>query len=310
MASPKRSSPKNPLGKIRIPYSVVPPHILKQYSHAFNSAAEFFRPLAQRLALDIKRAKMEIRAKEYLNMCLFASSILTIFLMLITFMFLDGFGMKNSFFVAIIIGLIIGFFILMQQIMYPRLIAARIAKDVERNLLPSLQNMLIQLNAGVPLFNVLYSISNMDYGEISNEFKTIVKEISAGTDQVKALEETAAANASPLFRGIIWQLVNGMKSGANMGTLIKEGIRTISEEQVIQIQKYGGQLNPIAMFYMLAAVIVPALSMTFIIVLSSFIAIGETLTKAIFWTLYGMILFMQIMFLGVIKSKRPNLLGD
>ena len=123
-----------------------------------------------------------------------------------------------------------------------------------------------------------------------------------------ALEEIAANNPSTLFRRAIWQLVNGMKAGADMGMVIEEIMGSLGEQQLIQIQNYGSQLSPLAMFYMLAAVIVPSLSVTLIIILSSFIAIPENVTKIIFWAMLVMVIFVQIMFLGLIKSRRPNLL--
>ena len=153
--------------------------------------------------------------------------------------------------------------------MYPKLIANKRIKKLEVNLLPALQSMLIQLNSGVPLFDILVGISKGDYGEISKEFSTVVKEINTGKPQVDALEDIAVENPSLFFRRAIWQIVNGMKAGSDMSNVIKEIINSLSEEQVLQIQRYGGQLNPLAMFYMLVAVIMPTLGMTFLIVISA-----------------------------------------
>jgi hypothetical protein len=101
-----------------------------------------------------------------------------------------------------------------------------------------------------------------------------------------------------------------MKSGSDMARVINEVIISISEEQVLQIQRYGSQLSPMAMFYMLVAVILPSLGMTFLIILSSFIALSGGALKIVFWGLFGLVLFFQFMFLGIIRSRRPNLLGD
>ena len=64
------------------------------------------------------------------------------------------------------------------------------------------------------------------------------------------------------------------------------------------------------MFYMLVAVIAPSLGMTFLIMLSSFIALSPEYTKIVFYGLYVAVIFFQIMFMGMIKSRRPNLLGE
>ena len=153
------------------------------------------------------------------------------------------------------------------------------------------------------------SVTTADPDIVSNSIKA-VKEINTGKSQIEVLDELAAKNPSLFFRRAIWQIVNGMKAGSNMTSVMKSLLEALSEEQVLQIQKYGSQLSPLAMFYMLVSVIVPALGITFIIVLSSFISTSPTLTKMIFYGLYGFIVFSQIMFLGLLKSRRPNLLGD
>jgi len=206
--------------------------------------------------------------------------------------------------------LIVSFFVFLQQLTYPKIYSGKRVKNIERNLLGALQDIMIQLNSGVPLFDIMVNISRGGYGGVSDEFSKAVKDINAGKPQVETLEEMAAVNPSLFFRRAIWQLVNGMKSGANMSNVVSEIINLMSEEQILQIQRYGSQLNPLAMFYMLAVVIIPSLGTTFMIMMSSFISLSEFATKLMFWGLYGMVIFFQILFIGVIKSKRPNLLGE
>ena len=64
------------------------------------------------------------------------------------------------------------------------------------------------------------------------------------------------------------------------------------------------------MFYMMGAVIMPVLAVTLIIVMSSFIQIDDLTLKILFFSLLGLVVFFQLMFSGVIKSKRPSLLGE
>tara|TARA_B100000315_G_scaffold158098_1_gene146774 strand:- start:311 stop:895 length:585 start_codon:yes stop_codon:yes gene_type:complete len=192
---------------------------------------------------------------------------------------------------------------------YPKLVASRRIKGIEINLLPALQDMYIQLNSGVPLFNILMNISTSDYGGVSLEFSKAVREINAGRSNLEVFELMAIRNPSILFRRALWQLASGMKEGSDISTLIHEVIQSIADEQVMQIQRYGGQLSPLALFYMLIAVIAPSLGITFIIILSSFIALSELATKAIFYGLLIVTIFFQLMFLGMIKTRRPTLMN-
>ena len=168
--------------------------------------------------------------------------------------------------------------------------------------------MLIQLNSGIPLFSIMVNISSSDYGELSLEFKKIVKRINSGEPETDVLDSIGEKNSSVFFRRMLWQISNGMRAGSNMNVVIKESISTLSEEQLIQIQNYGNQLNPLVVFYMLISVIIPSLSITFLTILSSMLKIDTKMTTLLFIGIFVSIVLIQIMFIGVIKSKRPSLL--
>ncbi|MBL7100748.1 MAG: type II secretion system F family protein [Nanoarchaeota archaeon] len=293
---------------IKLPYTFLPPAIISRGSRLFLGPARKLLPMFPFLGLNLREANMKERSGDYLAMCMFASLIFFVFISLILTVMLFAFRMDNAVIIGPIISLVFSIFVFVQQVLYPRMFSRKKIKSLEQNLLPALQNILVQLNSGVPIFNILTNIAGGDYGELSKEFDRAVRDINAGRNQIDALEELAANNPSTLFRRAIWQLVNGMKAGADMSVVMSEIIDALGEQQLIQIQNYGSQLSPLAMFYMLAAVIVPSLSVTFIIILSSFIALPSTITKMIFWGLLIFVIFVQIMFLGIIKSRRPNLL--
>jgi archaeal flagellar protein FlaJ len=296
----------------RVPFSLFPPYVLKKRAHNFLWIGEGLEKIFPKMGNTLKQAEVEYTVKEYLSMCFFASLSFFVFSLVFVItglivLFLSE--IKEALMLGLILSLIITFCVFILQIAYPRIYANRRIKDIEKNLIPALQNILVQLNAGVPLFDIMVNISKSDYGEISREFTKAIKEINGGKSQVEALDEMVALNPSLFFRRAIWQIVNGMKSGADLSNVIKEIIDSLSEEQILEIQKYGSQLNPLAMFYMIIVVILPSLAMTFMIVLSSFISMSDIIIKIMFWGLYGMLVFAQIMFLGLIRSRRPNLLG-
>ena len=295
---------------MKIPYSLLAPKQLKTAAHTFLGIGESLNRFFPFLERNLRQAKFSIAAKEYLAMCFVATALFFLFscgfISIILFLAL----IDHWLLLAIAASLLLSSFVFFQQMYYPKLFVNRRIRDIERNILAALQNILIQINSGIPLFDTMVNIAKGGYGEVSNEFSQAVREINTGKSQTETLEDMAATNPSLLFRRGIWQLVNGMKSGANLSSVLEEIINLLSEEQLLQIQKYGSQLNPLAMFYMLVVVIGPSLGMTFLVILSSFIALSDAVTKIVFWGLYGMVFFFQIMFIGVIKSRRPNLLGD
>jgi flagellar protein FlaJ len=199
-------------------------------------------------------------------------------------------------------------FLFFIQINYPKIISLNKTREIDKNLIAALQDVLVQLNSGVPLFSIMVNISQSDYGGVSDEFKRIVMEINSGESSINAIEKYAKLNSSEYFRRSLWQISNGMRSGSDMASVVKESIRNLNEEQTIQIQSYGNKLNPLIMFYMLIAVILPSLGITFLIILSSMMGLSELLVKGILIGTGIFIVLMQIMFLGVIKSKRPRLI--
>jgi flagellar protein FlaJ len=294
----------------KLPYSLLPIKVLRKISYSFLGVGESLQDFFPFLEVHLKQAEVDFSVKEYLSMCILSSIIFFIFFGVFFIFILALTDIEKVILFGLLTSLIVTGFVFLQQMIYPKVYANRRIRDIERNLLDALQNILVQLNSGVPLFDILVNIAKGNYGGVSKEFSKVVKEINAGKPQIEALEDMAAINPSLYFRRAVWQIVNGMKSGGDMSSVVNEIINSLSEEQLLQIQRYGSQLNPLAMFYMLMVVIAPALGTTFLIMLSSFISLSGFATKLIFWGLYGIVVFFQIMFMGLIKSKRPNLLSE
>ena len=291
---------------IKIPFSILPQKKLYSIARPFRGIAQRFEKRFPFLEVHLKQAESRLDGVDYVSMCM-ASSVIMLFFFF--FVSLPALKFGVSPFLPFFITIIFTAFVFFQQLGYPKLVASRRIRLIEQNLLPALQDMYVELNAGIPLFNILVNVSNANYGEFSLEIGKAVKEINSGRDQAEALEELAVRNPSVLFRRSLWQIVNGMKTGADIGNLIKDVMEGISDEQLTQIQKYGGQLSPLALFYMLIAVIAPSLGTTFIIVLSSFISLNENLVKLLFYGILVVTFFMQIMFMGIIKARRPSLMN-
>jgi flagellar protein FlaJ len=218
-------------------------------------------------------------------------------------------GGKPNSTTAFVLGTIVGLVFIVYMMVYPTSIVNKRVKYIERNLLFALRSILIQIRSGVPIFNSFVSIANEDYGPISTELKNLVEKVNAGQPMIETLEELAIRNPSMYFRRALWQLVNGIKSGSNVGDNLKDIIDTLSKEQLIEVRRYKSILNPLAMMYMMVAVIMPSLSITLLIILSSLpgtAAIGKEQT---FWLLFVFFTIMQVVFLGIIRSRRPNLIG-
>lgn len=179
----------------------------------------------------------------------------------------------------------------------------RKVKKIEQDLIFATRHLLIELEAGVPLFNALMTISK-DYGEISRQVKKAIGKVNYGAPLDVALQEIAENNPSEYFRRVLWQLINAERSGSDIARALSTIIDQISQEQIIDIRRYGQKLNPFAMLYLMFAVIVPSLGITLLLVIGSFfrMSLGEGFLIMVL-ILLG---FMQFMFFSIISSSRPN----
>jgi len=291
--------------KFKIPLTFSDAEILKRRSKSFIGLT---RERKGKLDEYLKNSSVNLDGRQYLSIC-YRSFLFNFITFSVIFTSILGiFKAQNFILYGTGASLLISLFIFFNHLNYPKIYSVRKSRDIEKNLISALQDILVQLNSGVPIFKILINISNSEYGEVSEEFKKIVKEINSGISQIEAIEKCGKTNTSEYFKRVLWQISNGMRAGSDMGIVIKEGVKNLTDEQEIQIQNYGSRLNPLVMFYMLITVILPALGITFFIVISSIMKIPSRIIQLIFFLLFGAVVFIQIMFLGLIRSRRPSLL--
>ena len=195
----------------------------------------------------------------------------------------------------------------MQLSVFPKIKILRKVRDLESNLIFALRTLLIEIKSGISLFDSIRLIANGNFGTVSREFKRAVEEIETGRFQEDVFEELATNNPSLFFRRALWQLVNGLKAGADVSQVLDALVDTLSKEQSNQVRRYGSSLRLLSLMYMMLGVIVPALGLTFLVVLSSFPQIQ--IQEWMFWAMLAMLGVSQFMFLGILKNNRPSLMG-
>lgn len=292
--------------KFHIPFAFAEIEKLKRRSRGLLPHIKYKKK--SKLRYYLENSNTEITREEYISIVMRNFFMNFIFLFIISTTILVFLKIRLPYLLGAIIPFIFGGFVLFSQLVYPRIYLSRRQKDIERNLIAALQDVLVQLTSGVPLFSVLINISASEYGELSIEFKKAVKKINAGIPEQEVLDELAENNPSIYFKRALWQISNGMKAGSDMAIVVRDSIKALNEEQIIQIQEYGNKLNPLIVFYMLVAIIIPALSIAFLTIIASIVGLPENNVKLIFIVLFIFVALIQVMFLGLIRSKRPSLL--
>jgi archaeal flagellar protein FlaJ len=292
--------------RFKIPFTFSDFEKLKKKSMFFSSR---IKPKKKtKLEENLKNSGVNLTREEYIGICIRSFIISFIFLFIISNSILYFIQVSLFYLLGFGIALLFSIFVFFSQRVYPGIYVSRKQREIEKNLLPALEDILIQLNSGIPLFNIMANISEGDYGILSLEFKKIVRKINAGVPESEALNEIGKINPSVFFRRTLWQISNGMNSGSDMAIVIRDSIKALNEEQMIQIQSYGNKLNPLIVLYMLIAVIIPALSVTFLTIIASMTNLPKNMTTMLFIALFVFDILFQIMFLGLIRSRRPSLL--
>jgi len=292
--------------KFRIPFTLSSIDKLKRRYQFFKFPKRYKK--SSKLQQYLSKIDLDVTESEYLSICYGSSVFSFIIFYALSSTILVLTKVSLPFLYSAGIALVFAFFVMFSQMIYPKVFDSRRVKDIERNLIPALQDVLVQLNSGIPLFNILINIASSDYGPLSDEFKRAVKKINSGFPQIEVLEELSERNSSNFFKRTLWQISNGMRAGSDISIVIEESIKTLTEEQLLQIQNYGNKLNPLIMFYMVISVIIPALSIAFLTIISSMAGLPESLTTMLFISVFVFVMIVQIMFLGIIRSTRPSLL--
>ncbi len=294
--------------KVNIPFAPLPLPLLMRISKNFMGFGAKLNKAFPYLEIELKQAEIDLEGEEYGAIMFVVFVFYFIIVSLIAYLIALRVAPDNALVAAPTVGGILSFLVLVQLSMFPKIKVKKKVRGLERNLIFALRTLLIEIKSGVGLFDSINMVAIGDYGEVSKEFKKAVDEIGTGTREEKALEELAANNPSLFFRRAIWQMVNGLKAGADISDVMTSLVDTLAKEQRNQIREYGSALKILSLVYMMLGVIVPALGLTFLIVLSSFPQIE--ITEIVFWGLLGFVLVGQFMYLGLLKAKRPNLMGE
>ena len=185
---------------------------------------------------------------------------------------------------------------------YPNAKIIMAQKNINREIIYAGRFLVIELESGVTVYDAFSHLIE-NYQNIGKYVRHIITKVDLGTDMESAINDESESIPSQDMKKVLWQILNSIKTGADISTALNTVIDQIVKEQDIEVKEYGRKLNPMAMFYMIIAVILPSLGMTMFMVVATFI--GIKLDIAALLTLAVVMGFVQFLFLATIKSSRP-----
>ncbi|MBU0530138.1 MAG: type II secretion system F family protein [Candidatus Aenigmatarchaeota archaeon] len=289
----------------RIPFVPLSIDKAKKITRRFLGIGENLSRMFPNLDFQLRQTKVDMEPREWMAIAFYAG--LTYFALVFAVLFIYAvktFALLQAVLLSGGFGFLVGLITMVYIAMYPKLFVSRNIRDIDSFLPQALHHLLVQVRSGITLYDSMVSIARSNYGMVSKIFRQSVNEINTGKSEIEALEYLARENPSLYFRRVLWQMINALKSGSDIGDTIKNIVDNLVLEQRVAIKKYGAQLNPLALFYMVLVVIFPTLGIIFLLVLFSFIGTLFNI-ELILIGILGFITIFQFMFMGLIKSKRP-----
>jgi len=124
--------------------------------------------------------------------------------------------------------ILFGFFLRMPEVK----IKSR-QREIDKELVYVGKFLLIELSAGVSLFDALLSIAQ-NFEAAGNFFKRLVDKIRMGTPIESALNESIDEAPSDNLKKILWQINNSLQTGSDIASSLNIVLDQISQEQLIQ----------------------------------------------------------------------------
>jgi len=265
----------------------------------------FARLLSQKLSgleLKLRQANMPETPQEFVRNTVFLASYTTFTLLIVFFLFFPSMPIVKKLLIILLLFPILFFMTFSYFFKFPDAKIQKIEKEINKEIVFAGRFLMIELDSGVSLYNAMKSIGD-NYDFVGRYFREILDKVNMGTTLEDAVNEAVESVPSNDLRKIFWQILNSLKTGSNISFSLNSALDQIVRDQQIAVKEYGRKLNPLAMFYMMFAIIVPSLGTTMMVVLATFM--GIELKMIVLFALLGFFAFVQFMFIAMIKSSRP-----
>jgi len=252
------------------------------------------------LSLKLKQAGMPDTETEFVRKTLFSAFYLTTGVAVSVALMLSKVNINILFMIFAFPVLFILMFIYF--IKFPDVKILRIQREIDREIVYAGRFLVVELESGIPVYDSFRNVAT-NYPFVGKYFRNIVEDVDLGTPLEDALNRSVDLVPSQNFRRVLWQIINSISTGADIATSLNTVIEQVVREQRIELNEYGRKLNPLAMFYMIIAVILPSIGITMFVILVSFLSISLSLSTLLI--IAGLMGFVQFLFYSVVKSSRP-----
>ena len=246
---------------------------------------------------------MQVSAEDFVKKTLVSATYMSLGLIFIFFLALANFTEVTTLLLILLVSYPIIYFVMFFYFFQiPVIKINKIDRDINKEIIFAGRFLIVELESGVTLYDAMKNLYK-SYPVVGAYFTEIINKVNVGTAIEDAITEAIETSPSDSITKILWQISNSLRTGSDIAEPLNTVVETLIKEQQIMVNEYGRKLNPLAMFYMLMAIIMPSLGVTMLTIISIFV--GIQLNIGILLVIAGVVGFMQFMFITMVNSIRP-----
>ncbi|MCD6230208.1 MAG: type II secretion system F family protein [Candidatus Diapherotrites archaeon] len=203
-------------------------------------------------------------------------------------------------------------FVLIILFTIPKSKAKSRASAVDKELPFALRHMATEIKAGLGLHKSMASISDANYGVLSDEFSTTLKEIEQGTSTEGALRRMAGRSESEGLKRAINHIIRALKTGGNLSDLIISIADDVSFELRMKLADFTEKLNFFGLIYIFMAIVTPVFFSIINAIMNIPIEGGVKLFTPLPLNLVAVVYFLAfpmllVLLVFLVKSSQPEI---
>ncbi len=225
-----------------------------------TAVASFFSrlPFATSLESDLAAANLPISAESYLVAASVFSIILSVLVMVFSFV-LSAIFAPHLAFIAAPLSLAAFSIMGVLSLFYPSQVAKERAEKINRELPFALRHLSSQIRAGVSFHRALKSVANAEYGLLSIELRHVLRDLDKGSSTEAALLALVSRTKSQGLRKATVQIIRALKTGGNLSQIIGNIAEDVSFESRMLVRDFVEMLNIVSVMYIMIGVVAPVI---------------------------------------------------
>jgi len=247
---------------------------------------------------DLFKANFRITPERYVALMIGTSLIVGVVTFIVMWLLISPFF-------ALLGGLVAFMFTLIIGRIQPRSRAKARFTEINRVIPYALRHMATQLSSGIGLPETMTSVSQADYGALSEEFGRVIRDMHAGISTDEALSAMDRRVESEALQRAIRQVQRTMRTGGDLAKILGSLADETAFDLRMGLRDYVQSLNMLTMIYMFVSAVIPAMLIVMMLV-TGFMG-GAMFPIEVIALLYLVLLpFMLFYFVRMIKGREPR----